>query len=743
MKAPIRLLAKSTADPDNPRPAETLVGHTALVLDAADVLLDLRADASLRACGLAADKRAALRRIVRLAAAIHDLGKCSDHFQEVVRRDRDLPQLIRHEALSLWLCWPAQPLAVWARTAVVDDTEHRLAVIAAAAHHRKFWSRAVAVRESGAGSKMVLFTSHPDVASLLAAASTKLGVSPPGPLADIEIAVDRRNDPRRELDSWQVKADDALPPGNPECVLLAVAKAFVLAADVAGSALPRAGEETTWVNTALATRDLSSELRGVVEQRLKGGSLRLFQQVVASSRDPITLVRAGCGSGKTVAAYQWAAQCHPNRRLWMTYPTTGTATEGFRGYVERADIDARLEHGRAEVDVEILKLQDGADGPREADRLDAIRAWSCDVVTCTVDTVLGLVQNQRKGLYAWPSLADGAVVFDEIHAYDGQLFGCLLRFLEALPGIPALLMTASLPEARAAALRDLCRRVHGVELAVVEGPEDLERLPRYRVAQQDDGWGAARAMLEAGGKVLWVNNTVDRCLSVAGAAERLGIAPLIYHSRFKYRDRVERHRDVVAAFDAVGPVLAVTTQVAEMSLDLSADLLVTDLAPVPALIQRLGRLNRRSTPEEPIPPQDCIVLPFDGQPYSPPELDETRRWVHGLSGRELSRSDLVATWDQTGGEEVAPVHSEWLDGGFRTEPALVREGSPGITVILGEDVAGVRRRQVQAAAVAIPMNRPPRGAGDWRCWKQAGFHPVPPAELIQYDTRKGARWSVP
>ncbi len=741
--APPRLLAKAADDPENPSPAQSLVGHAELVLDAADALMDLEADASLQACGLSGELRPRLTRIVRLAAAIHDLGKCSDHFQEMVRGRRHVPQLVRHEALSLWLCWPGQPLGAWARASVENDDEHRLAAIAAAAHHRKFWSKAVAPDGSGAGSRMLLLTAHLDFAQLLRSLSTALGGPLPGPLANLEIEVSRRKDPRREFEAWELETRELLAPDSVEERLVAVGKALVLAADVAGSALPRAGQQTEWVRSALSRRDLRDVLCGVVQSRLKRRSLRPFQRAVASSTAPIALVQAGCGSGKTLAAYQWAAEMQPSRRLWVTYPTTGTATEGFRGYLVEPEVDARLEHSRAEVDVEILGLSDGEDVNREADRLDAIRAWDCDVITCTADTVLGLVQNQRRGLYAWPSLAQGAVVFDEIHAYDDRLFGCLLRFLRALPGIPVLLMTASLPEPRTSALQNLCRRVHGVDMAVVDGPEELEALPRYRLADREDIWAAVRATYSAGGKALWVSNTVDRCLSVAEGAEREGIAPLVYHSRFRYRDRVERHRDMMSAFDGAGAAFASTTQVAEMSLDISADLLITDVAPVPALIQRLGRLNRRSTPEAFAPPKPFIALPFHGPPYAPQELAEALAWLDRIRGRDLSQRDLVAGWDQSKAVAVPPVQSEWLDGGFCTIPAHVREGSLGITVILAQDADDVRKGRSKPQAVAVPMNPPPRGVGAWQEWPRAAFFPVPPRQAVSYDARRGARWSVP
>ena len=43
------------------------------------------------------------------------------------------------------------------------------------------------------------------------------------------------------------------------------------------------------------------------------------------------------------------------------------------------------------------------------------------------------------------------------------------------------------------------------------------------------------------------------------------------------------------------PAIAVTTQVCEMSLDLDADMLVTEVAPVTAMVQRFGRSNRSSS----------------------------------------------------------------------------------------------------------------------------------------------------
>jgi CRISPR-associated endonuclease/helicase Cas3 len=91
---------------------------------------------------------------------------------------------------------------------------------------------------------------------------------------------------------------------------------------------------------------------------------------------------------------------------------------------------------------------------------------------------------------------------------------------------------------------------------------------------------------------LVVANTVPRAREIWTALERLTKAELVLlHSRFRAADRAEHTAQLTSEIPPQGRIV-VATQVIEAGLDLTASLMVTDIAPYANLVQRFGRVNR-------------------------------------------------------------------------------------------------------------------------------------------------------
>ena len=163
---------------------------------------------------------------------------------------------------------------------------------------------------------------------------------------------------------------------------------------------------------------------------------------------------------------------------------------------------------------------------------------------------------------------------------------------------------------------------HALKAVAVEPCDDW--------SERDVGRVAARAVAaaRAGARVLVIRNTVGLARATAAVAAALDPAlvlrvnthPVCHHARFAAQDRLVLDGALMEALDprpcsrkAEG-VVAVTTQTAEQSLDVDADLLITDLVPVDVLLQRIGRLHRdRSAGAAGVRPAGfagacCIVL---------------------------------------------------------------------------------------------------------------------------------------
>jgi CRISPR-associated endonuclease/helicase Cas3 len=121
---------------------------------------------------------------------------------------------------------------------------------------------------------------------------------------------------------------------------------------------------------------------------------------------------------------------------------------------------------------------------------------------------------------------------------------------------------------------------------------------------EDQSNSAARVLATVGRRqpVLWIRSTVADAIADYRAFASAGVPTLLHHSRYADDDRQYLDRQVLAALGPGGQrtgMVVVSTQTCEQSLDIDADLLVTDAVPADVLLQRLGRLHRHRTGTSP------------------------------------------------------------------------------------------------------------------------------------------------
>lgn len=799
-----RLLAKSIAPKDEKQSeqdyrkakgAALFRGHVVAVLQAAEVLTEALGEQIQSQLGLQESDRSHLVKLIKLGAYLHDWGKANQHFQEMVYLKSSIldnkskakikhewgqhaeRQLIRHEFLSAILALKVPELQEWLKQSYSED-ELTFAVWAAIGHHLKAGinlngqqSGDITELPDGAGCGVWVYTNHDDFQAILEMGSVRLNLPKKTP------NVPSRNWPREELESAlrNLKQQFHQFEANLSCkqrVMVAVVKATVIAADLAGSALPIEGEQLQdWMPKVLGLRLTQEDLTALISQKLKDNPLRPFQEAMATADYRVTLVRAGCGTGKTIGAYAWAKKWAVGKRLFLGYPTTGTATQGYLDYAEGLEVESMLMHSRADLDRELLFSGEGEADEGVSARLAAFQTWRKKLVICTVDSILGLMQNHRRPLYSWPALAQSAFVFDEVHAYDSRLFGALLRFLETFRGAPILLMSASFTPGQLRAIQQVMTQIGEPIAEPIPGPPELEQLKRYRLKQVEGVenpleseliWSEVLQTIQRSKKVLWVTNSVSDCIQIYHRAkEKFSEAQtniLIYHSRFRYKDRLAKHKQVIDAFNTSESVLAVTTQVCEMSLDLSADLLISAMAPAAALIQRLGRLNRRMTDESQGAGLALIYEWNRSQPYENIELDSGRCLLQKLKDMEtVSQEDLAGVAAGLNQEIPEAVTSAWLDQNWRTYQDALREDGYTINVLLAEDQKSIKQAAMQrqqkaasqgeklskiqaflreAQAWALPIRIPDKKTAWWH-WQRCGFYLITKPGYITYSEEVG------
>lgn len=204
------------------------------------------------------------------------------------------------------------------------------------------------------------------------------------------------------------------------------------------------------------------------------------------------------------------------------------------------------------------------------------------------------------------------VILDEVHTYSDYSQSMVLEIVKMLLMLDCHIHigTATMPSV----LYNELLQVLGGEEQVYQvklSDETLDSFNRHQIYKLEDESGVTEILssaFENNEKVLVIYNTIKKAQEEFKRFqdEFPEIPMLLIHSRYKRADRVSLETRLKTEFngdgseefgDGLNPCLVVSTQVVEVSLDISFGRMITQCAPLDGLIQRFGRVNRKRSSE--------------------------------------------------------------------------------------------------------------------------------------------------
>ncbi|MEM6264336.1 MAG: CRISPR-associated helicase Cas3' [Bacteroidota bacterium] len=391
------------------------------------------------------------------------------------------------------------------------------------------------------------------------------------------------------------------------------------------------------------------------EARFK--KLRPVQEAALSvGNEPISILRAPTGSGKTYAALLWAnEQIKSGKadRLVIAMPTRFTSNALAIG-VEEATGETGLYHSSAWFNRYGDVVQPAEKSFAKEMHLLA-RKLATPVNVCTIDHLLICLTGGKEVHHStFFFLANSAVVFDEADFYDSFIQGNLTVLLQALRvlKVPVLIMSATVP--------DSAQPLYQVDLPIISPKEKSDQgsySPRElkfggSAEEPEDIGSILKQMVQNGNGIVYANTIARAMKYYRWFQQKLpeDVPLILYHSKFTEPDKANIEAKLLKVLgkeaweggkEPFG--IAILTQIGEMSVNISTNFMVSDLCPWDRLAQRIGRLSRFNEKDkdgmvyvvEPLKNEETYPAPYGSL--------ENREWV--ASEAFLKTLEDVHTWE--------------------------------------------------------------------------------------------------
>jgi CRISPR-associated endonuclease/helicase Cas3 len=309
------------------------------------------------------------------------------------------------------------------------------------------------------------------------------------------------------------------------------------------------------------------------------------QMKIASSGEKHLLVAAPTGWGKTALALVRMVRLKPVK-VFYVLPTITAIKDFYETFTDLLDETYVGEYFYF-ADVDLL----GRYEFEEENPIDIYRYFIPKITLTTIDQLLlTMLQIGRYHIRRF-NLKNSLLILDEFHLLTPQMVGALRFFLKNLSehyGFSCLFMSATPSPVYVNLLKEVLP-----PLKTIIFDDEYRRLRRHKIEYYDDIRVEDLIMekqdLLLKERTLIIVNTVSKAQKiyrdlkdVLGGSRNI----VLIHGDFAYKDRA-RKEDQIGKAD-----ILVSTQVAEVSLDISFNLLITELSPIPSLVQRFGRANR-------------------------------------------------------------------------------------------------------------------------------------------------------
>ena len=360
-----------------------------------------------------------------------------------------------------------------------------------------------------------------------------------------------------------------------------------------------------------------------------------------SSTKKHTIVVASTGAGKTDFLFK-----RTSGRVFYTLPFQASINAMYK----RLATD--LEDTNPELDIRVLHASSSIvkrNGKEEETVLQALFGSSIKILT---PHQLAAIAFGMKGFESMLLDLKGCdIILDEIHTYTGVSQAIVFKLVEILKSIHCRIHigTATMPSALYDKITDLLE--HDI-LEVKLSEEELDQFDRHTIHKLqtfDQSFEVIDQAILKNEKVLLVCNRVAKSQELYELIRSRynDIDILLLHSRFKRGDRNSKEKALLGLDDnglsinlfnsSDKACIVVSTQIVEVSLDISFDVMITECAPIDAMIQRFGRINRKRTLENigKTKPIYVVAPPEDERKAKPYDLNILRRTFEVLPDGEI------------------------------------------------------------------------------------------------------------